>query len=155
MRFVYQHKEYEVLELHDIQDISFEGMVVLFEIQYASYNGKGERTRRSEEEFLSQDDDEKNLIICEEKKFVNYFPIDSREHDYIIENCQYFIDHRYGKNFDPCGYYLMNLKKAIVEFEDDLKNDYSTKGSLDGLEYAQSDIYDWVKENIELEGEND
>ena len=93
-------------------------------------------------------------IIFEEKKFINYFPIDSREHDYVIESCQYFIDHRYDKNFDTCGFYLMNLKKAIVEFENDFDNDYSTKGSLDRLEYAQSDIYDWVKENIELEGEN-
>lgn len=43
---------------------------------------------------------------------------------------------------------LKGLKDAFVEFEEDMDKDYSTKGSLDRLEYAQSDLLDWVKGNI-------
>ena len=154
MRFIYNHKQYEVMELHDIHCISFMGMVALFEVQYCHYE-KGLRLIDSEEDFLAQDDHKEAPIIFEELRYINHFPIDSREQENIIENCQYFIDHQYDKDFNTCGYYLMNLKKAINEFENDFKNNYSTKGSLDRLENAQSDIYDWVKENIELEGEND
>lgn len=153
MRFIYKKKEYEVLELHDIQGISFEGMVVLFEIQYASYQKGGKRIRKTEDDFLAQD--ENNEFVFEEKIYINNFPIDSREQDYVVEQCRYFIDHRYDKNFDTCGFYLMNLRKAINEFEDDFTNHCSTKGSLDRLEYAESDLYEWVKDNIDLEGEDD
>ena len=43
---------------------------------------------------------------------------------------------------------LKNLKSAIVTFEKDSESGNSTKGSLDAIEYAQSDIYEWVEENI-------
>lgn len=44
---------------------------------------------------------------------------------------------------------LKGLKNAFVEFEEDIDKNNSTKGSLDRLEYAQSDLLDWVKDNIE------
>ena len=149
MRFVYNHKEYEVMEMHDIQDTSFSGFVVLFEIQYASYLGD-KRTLVSEEDFLDQENRD-NGFVFEEKRYINHFPIDSRDQPSVIENCEYFIDHEYDKQFDELKHYLRKLKSAIVEFEKDFQENNNTKGSLDQLEYAQSDIYDWVKENIEVE----
>ena len=92
MRFVYNHKQYEVMELHDIHSISFMGMLALFEVQYCHYE-KGTRVIDSEEDFLSQDDHKDFPIIFEELRFINHFPIDSREHQDIVDNCQYFIDH--------------------------------------------------------------
>lgn len=152
MRFIHNQKEYEVLELHDINDISYMGMVVLFEIQYCYYK-KTKRVVVTEEEFLAQDDTPNSPIIFEERRYVNNFPIDSREQSSIIEVCEYFIDHEYDEQFDNLKYLLRKLKIAIVEFQDDCEHDYNTKGSLDRLEYAQSDIYDWVSENIDLDEE--
>lgn len=152
MRFVYRNKQYEVVELHDVGDISYMGMVALFEIQYAYYK-KGNRVLVEEEDFLSQDDHPNFPCIFEERRFVNCFPQDSRDHQEIIDNCIYFIDHEYDKNFDECKYYLMVLRKAQIEFEKDIKEGNDTKGSLDTLEYAQSDIYDWVYKNIKGEEE--
>lgn len=43
---------------------------------------------------------------------------------------------------------LKGLKDTFVEFEEDIDKNNSTKGSLDRLEYAQSDLLDWVKDNI-------
>lgn len=45
---------------------------------------------------------------------------------------------------------LKKLKKAIIEYEKDFEENNDTKGSLDALEYAESDIYDFVKKYIEL-----
>ena len=149
MRFVYNNKEYEVMEMHDIGDISFSGFVVLFEIQYASYKGE-ERTLVSEEDFLDQENRD-NGFVFEERRYINHFPIDSRDQPSIIENCEYFIDHEYDKQFDELKYLLRKLKLAINEFEKDFEEDANTKGSLDRLEYAQSDVYDWVKKNIEVD----
>lgn len=149
MRFVYNQKQYEVMELHDICDISFMGMVALFEVQYCYYK-RNERVLVNEEDFLAQDESEDSPIINEELRFVNYFPIDSRDHQYIIENCEYFIDHEYDEQFDELKHLLWKLKKAIMEFEKDIREDNNTKGSLDRLEYAQSDIYDWVEKNINV-----
>lgn len=150
MRFNYKNKEYEVMELNDIHAIAFMGLVALFEVQYCHYE-KGSRVRDTEEDFLAQDEKKDSPIIFEELRFVNYFPIDSREHQYIIDNCEYFIDHEYDKDFDECKYYMRKVREAQIEFENDFKNDYSTKGSLDKLEYAQSDLYDYIRENIEGE----
>ncbi len=46
---------------------------------------------------------------------------------------------------------LKALRKAQIEFNNDLKEDNSTKGSLDKIEYAQSDIYEWVENNIKID----
>lgn len=150
MRFVYNHKQYEVMELHDIGDISYMGMVILFEIQYAYYK-KGNRVLVEEEDFLSQDDHPNFPSIFEERRFVNYFPQDSRDQQEIIDNCIYFIDHEYNKNFDECKYLMMQVRKAQIEFEKDIKEGNDTKGSLDTLEYAQSDLYEYIRDNIEGE----
>ena len=147
MRFVYNQKQYEVMELHDIGDISWMGMVALFEIQYAYYK-KRERVLVSEEDFLSQDDHPNSPYIFEERRFVNYFPQDSRDQQEIIDNCIYFIEHEYDEQFDELKYLLRKLKNAIVEFTNDVKKNHNPKSSLDRLEYAQSDLYDWVDKNI-------
>ena len=102
----------------------------------------------TEEEFLAQDDHQDSPIIFEELKFINHFPIDSREQDYIIEQCHYFIDHEFDKDFDECKYLMKQVRKAQIEFEKDIKEGNNTKGSLDTLEYAQSDLYDYIRENI-------
>lgn len=149
MRFVYNNKEYEVMGMHDIGDTSFSGFVVLFEIQYASYLGD-KRTLVNKEDFLDQDNRD-NGFVFEERRYIKCFPIDSRDHHSILENCEYFIDHQHDKQYDELKYYLRKLKSAIVEFEQDFRENNNTKGSLDRLEYAQSDIYDWVKENIEVD----
>ena len=150
MRFVYNHKQYEVMEMHDIHGISFMGMVVLFEVQYVHYE-KGSRVFDSEEDFLAQDDHEDSPFIFEELRFVNHFPIDSRDHQEIIENCQYFIDHEYDKDFDECKYLMKQVRKAQIEFEKDIREGNREKSSLEALEYAQSDLYDYIRDNIEVE----
>lgn len=150
MRFVYNHKQYEVMELHDIHSISFMGMVVLFEVQYVHYEN-GTKVLNSEEDFLEQDDHKDSPIIIEELRFINHFPIDSRDQQDIVKNCQYFIDHEYDKDFDECKYFMKQVRKAQIEFENDIKEGNNTKGSLDELEYAQSDLYDYIRDNIEGE----
>ena len=69
----------------------------------------------------------------------------------FIHNNKEFEVVENDKQFDELMYLLRKLKSAIVEFEKDFEEDNNTKRSLDRLEYAQSDIYDWVKENIEVE----
>lgn len=143
MRFVYNHKQYEVMEMHDIHGISFMGMVVLFEVQYVHYE-KGSRVFDSEEDFLAQDDHEDSPFIFEELRFVNHFPIDSRDHQDIIENCQYFIDHEYDKDFDELKYLVRNLKLAY-----DRVAKYGA--STDIYDDAISNLVEWANNNIEGE----
>lgn len=150
MRFIYNNRQFEVVELQDIGGICSMGMCALFEVEYCHYE-KGTRVVNTEEEFLDQDNQIDAPIICEELKFINYFFMDNREQDYIIEQCQYFIDHEYDKNFDACKCLMREVRKAQIEFENDIANGYSTKGSLDRLEYAQSDLYDYIKENIKVD----
>lgn len=44
---------------------------------------------------------------------------------------------------------LRTYKKAIIEFNEDIENDNSTKGSLDNLQDVQADIYEWVEKEID------
>lgn len=143
MRFNYKNKEYEVMELVDIGGTCFFGMVVLFEIQYVSYEGN-KRVLHSEEEFLDQKDD-----IWEEKVYINHFPIDNKEQSNIINSCEYFIDHQWDKNFSELKFYMMELRKVQEKFDKD------NETYIEKLEFAKYDLYDWVKDNIQLEGEDD
>ena len=56
----------------------------------------------------------------------------------------------YNFDFDECKYLLMNLRKAIQEFDDDIAARNDTKSSLDKLEFAQGDLYEYVEQNIPL-----
>ena len=150
MRFVYNNRKYEVMEMHEIGGISCNRLLVLFEIQYAYYK-KDVRVLVEEKDFVAQNDYPNFPSIFEEKRYVNFFPQDSWEQQDIIDNCIYFIDHEYKKNFDECKYFMRQVRKAQIEFEMDLKEGNNTKGSLDRLEYAQSDLYDYIRNNIEGE----
>ena len=44
---------------------------------------------------------------------------------------------------------LRTYKKAIIEFNEDIEKDNSTKGSLDNLQDVQADIYDYVEKEID------
>ena len=153
MKFVYKNKEYEVLELHDIGDTSCTNMVALFGVQYCYYENN-HRVVVSEEEFLDQSMDANAPIIVQEYKHINHFEIDAENHP-LIETCQYFIDHQFDKDVDELKYLLMEWRKAQKTFDDDVEEDNDTKSSLDALEYAQSDVYDWVHENIQANEEGD
>lgn len=149
MRFAYKNKEYEVLEMVDVNGISEIGLLILFEVQYASYE-KGKRLLHSEEDFLNQE--ELDTFIFEEKRFINYLVKDSAWNDRdIMENCEWFIDHEYDKDFDELKYLLRKLKLAQMRFEKDVENGNDTKGSLGNLDDVQGSIYQWVKENMEVE----
>jgi len=152
MRFVYNNKEYEVLELYDINGVSRMGMVALFEIQYAHYE-HGKRVLDDEEAFLNQNDYEDSPIIFEEMRFVNHFPIDTQSKEEIINTCEYFIDYEYDKQFSEVKFLMAQVKKAWLEFQNDIANGYDTKGSLDKVEYAQSDLTEWILENVKGEEE--
>ena len=154
MRIAYNNKQYELVELNDIHNTSSYDIVAIFEVQYTYYQG-GEKHLVSEEDFLAQDDNENSPIINEELVFIQYFYGASESKEQIIENAHYFLDHEYDKDYNELKYLLRKLKNAIVEFNKDIENHHSTKGSLDRLEYAQSDIYDWVNKNIEPKGEED
>lgn len=126
MKFRYNKKQYEVLEIRDIDEQSFGGfVVVVFEITLGR------------------------------RRFINTFPLDSKDHQSIIENCEYFIAHEFDKSFDELKYLLMEYRKAQIEFNKDIDEGNDTDGSLDRLEYAQSDIYDWVAKNISVEEEDE
>lgn len=56
-----------------------------------------------------------------------------------------------SKTVDELMALLKELRKAQIEFNKDIDEGNNTKGSLDRLEYAQSDIYEWVEKNIKIE----
>ena len=43
---------------------------------------------------------------------------------------------------------LIEVRKAQIEFDADIKENNNTKGSLDRLEYALSDLQEWISHNI-------
>lgn len=43
---------------------------------------------------------------------------------------------------------LIEVREAQIEFDKDMKEDNNTKGSLDRLEYALSDLQEWIANNI-------
>ena len=45
---------------------------------------------------------------------------------------------------------LIKWRETQINFEKDIEENNDTKGSLDALEYAQSDVYEWVKNNIKV-----
>lgn len=142
MTFNYNNKEYELVELCEPHRYARLDCLAIFEITYINFE-KNKEIKITKEEY------EKDEIGSTIKyRFINYF-YGVEDEQTNIENAKYFIDHEYDKDFDELKYLLMSLKKAQVEFEKDLEEDNNTKGSLDRLEYAQSDIYDWVEKNIE------
>lgn len=144
MTFNYNNKEYELLELYEPNRCASCDCLAIFEIAYIKFE-------KNKAIKITKDEYEKNEIgSTMTYRFINYFyGVEDKQTN--IENAKYFIDHEYDKEFDELKYLLKNLKKAQVEFEKDFEEDNDTKGSLDGLEYAQSDIYDWVNENIKLD----
>lgn len=146
MRFAYNHKQYEVMELHDIYGICSMGMVVLFEVQYCHYE-KGTRVVDSEEDFLSQDDHKDMPLICEELRYVNQFQVEANNHAEIIETCHYFIDHEFDKDFDELKHLMREYCKAFKNFEKD-------EDKLEELEDAQYELLDYINKNVGV-GEND
>ena len=149
MRFVYNERKYEVMDMCDFDGACSMGLV-LFEVQYCSYE-YGKRVKHSEEEFLSQEDYDDAPIIMEQLRYINYFPRSSRDPQNVIEECEYFIDHEYDKDFDECKYLMRQVRNAQIELDNDIKEGNRTKSSLDALEYAQSDLYDYIRDNIEGE----
>ena len=150
MRFNYNGKEYELVELkepHCSWGKSFD-IIAIFEVRYVKFVEGNKKVYISKGEY---DELIKTYDACDELRFINYFYGASENIETIKENAEHFIDHEYDKEFDELKYLLKNLRAAQVEFEKDFEEDNNTKGSLDGLEYAQSDIYDWVKENIKLD----
>ena len=120
------------------------GIVVLFEIRYCKFE-KGAKTwtkNREEDTFLDM-------------RFVNYFYLDNWTNEELVEECKYFIDHEYDENFDEGKYYMMEVRKAIKEFDDDVEQNNDCKRSLDKLENAQSDLYDYIKKNIPFDHDED
>lgn len=144
MVFYYKNKTYEVSEMVDIGGYPRNGIVVLFEIRYCKFE-KGAKiwlNTRNDDAFLDM-------------RFVNYFHLDNWTNDELVEECKYFIDHEYDENFDEGKYYMMEVRKAIKEFDDDVNQNNDCKGSLDKLEYAQSDLYDYIKKSIPLDQNED
>lgn len=143
MIFYYNNKTYEVSELFDIGGYPSSGILVLFELQYVKYE--------NDKKILTKSTDEDAEVM----RFINYFYADCWTKDELVEECKYFIDHEYDKNFDEGKYYMMEVRKAIKEFDDDIEQNNDCKGSLDNLEYAQSDLYDYIKNNIPLDQNED
>lgn len=144
MVFYYNNKTYEVSELFDIGGYPSNGIYVLFELRYCIYkNGQKSWSK-------STDEDAERVM-----QFVNYFYADCWTNEELVEECKYFIDHEYDKNFDEGKYYMMEVRKALKDFDDDFAKNNDCKGSLDKLEYAQSDLCDYIKNNIPLDQNND
>lgn len=144
MVFYYKNKTYEVSEMVDIGGYQRNGIVVLFEIRYCKYE-KGVRVwtkTQDEDTFLDM-------------RFINYFHLDNWTKEELVEECKYFIDHEYDKNFDEGKYYMMEVRKALKDFDDDFSKNNDCKGSLDKLEYAQSDLCDYIKNSIPLDQNED
>lgn len=146
MRFIYNRKEYEVMELHEIGEVCGKGMVALFEVQYCHYE-KNLRIMDTKENFINQEKFVSSPIIFEELKFINHFPIDDFDKEYIIDQCQYFIDHEFDKQMDELKYLMKELRKTQYAFE--LDSDFY----LEKLDDKQYDLYDYVYHNIELTDE--
>lgn len=145
MTFEYNNKEYELMEMVEPNSWAKSDCLIIMEIEYVRYDGD---TRVLIKKSDYENDYSPSTFM--RYRFVNYF-YGVEDDDTNIENAKYFIDHEYDKNFSELKYLLMELKKAITEFEHDFENNCDTKGSLDRLEYAQSDIYDYVKKNIKGE----
>lgn len=143
MTFNYNNKEYELMEMVDPNSWAKSDCLIIMEIEYVRYV---DNTRV----LIKKSEYENDELATQEYRFINYF-YGVEDDDTNVENAKYFIDHEYDKNFSELKYLLMELKKAINEFENDFENNNDTKGSLDRLEYAQSDIYDYVKKNIKGE----
>ena len=43
---------------------------------------------------------------------------------------------------------LIEVREAQIEFDADIKEGNDTKGSLDRLEFALSDLQEWISNNI-------
>lgn len=137
MVFYYNNKTYEVSELFDIGGYPSNGIYVLFELRYCIYkNGQKSWSK-------STDEDAERVM-----QFVNYFYADCWTKEELVEECKYFIDHEYDKNFDEGKYHMMEVRKAIKDFEED-------ENQLAKLEDAQSDLYDYIKNNIPLDQDED
>lgn len=139
MVFYYNNKTYEVSEMVDIGGYPSSGILVLFELRYSKFvDGK--------KIWCSSCDED----ACQEMRFINYFYQDNWTQEELVEECKYFIDHEYDKEFDECKFLLMNMRKALKEFDDDIKANNNTKSSLDRLEFAQGDLMEYVEQNIPL-----
>lgn len=145
MTFKYNNKYYELMELVEPNSLLKSDILIIMEITYFEEQD-GRRV------LINKDEWEGNDMASFEYRIVNYF-YGVEDDATNIENAQYFIDHEYDKNFNECKFYMMQLRKAQEEFENDCKMNNDTKGSLDALEYAQSDLYEWVYKNIEGEEE--
>lgn len=143
MTFNYNNKEYELMEMVDPNSWAKSDCLIIMEIEYVRYV---DDTRV----LINKSEYENDELATQEYRFINYF-YGVEDDDTNVENAKHFIDHEYDKNYSELKYLLMELKKAITEFENDFENNCDAKGSLDRLEYAQSDIYDYVKKNIKGE----
>ena len=91
--------------------------------------------------FFTNDEDGKyTLIDCIFERYCDTFEYDGLPFYFALISQML----NYNNLFDL----LRTYRDAILEFDNDTKENNSTKGSLDRLEYAQADIYDWVKKNM-------
>lgn len=140
MTFEYKNKEYEIME-------SGQDFFIVMEIQYIKFVDNKKILIKKEE---WESEEYTPYYTCLTYRFINYF-YGVKESENIIEIAKSYIDHEYDKDISEIKFLLMQLRKAQIEFEHDFENNNDTKGSLDRLEYAQSDIYDWVKENLQID----
>lgn len=90
--------------------------------------------------FTNDEDGRYTLIDCIFERYCDNFEFDGLPFYFALISQML----NYNNLFDL----LRTYRKAILEFDNDMSKNNSTKGSLDRLEYAQADIYDWVKENM-------